>query len=78
MRRVRPGKEGAVGGEDHPETKFVGNSLEFPQIRVAQRLAHKMEVEKIRVGAQFAGEGSKFRRGHPSFLPIRSGTEVAA
>ena len=71
------GKQRAVGGEDHPETVASRNRQKFLQVRMAQRLAHQVKIQIVRIGPQLGHQSGKFRHGHPPAGAFRAGAKAA-
>ena len=67
----------AVGGEDHPKAARSRHTQKFLQLGVAQGLAHQVEIQIVRVGAQLGKQRRKFLCGHSPARSLCSGAEAA-
>ena len=67
----------AVGRQHDAKTKFLRGFQKRLQLRVQQRLAHKVQVEILHVSAQLPGERFKLLRRHKVLFAARAWAEAA-
>ena len=70
-------QQSPVGGENDPEARFPRKTKKFRKLRMAQRLAHQMEVKIVRPWAQFGQQGGKRLHRHELLFPPGAGAECA-
>ena len=70
-------QQGTVGGEDDLEAQGPGMGQKGPQLRVQQRLPHQVEIQVVRMRAEFGRQDFEFLQGHEALLPPGSGAEGA-
>ena len=72
------GKQGAVGGQVHAKVHCMGQFQKPPQQRMAKRLSHQVEIEKIRIRPKLGKQRGKLLLGHGTLCPPGTRAEGAA